>query len=128
MSPRKTERAARTTIIAVTLGATLAGCSDLYFDRRDTIVLGGSDALAANQIAQTVDPWPAYSGNAAITANGQKMQSAVERYRTNRVIPPVSTTTSTFQSQPAPLPPPLPVYVGAGGSNGGATAPCASAQ
>jgi len=37
-----------------------------------------------------VDPWPSRSGNTNIAFNGQKMQSAVERYRTDKVTPPVS--------------------------------------
>jgi hypothetical protein len=70
--------------VAVPLGA----CSDLYVDRRDTIALGAGDAIAANKITQMVDPWPAASGNKNIAFNGQKMQSAVQRYRTDKVIPP----------------------------------------
>ena len=75
----------------VALGALLAGCSDpgLYLDRRDTIALAGGDALAANAAAQTVDPWPRTSGNTNIAFNGEKMQSAVERYRKDKVTPPV---------------------------------------
>ena len=84
------ERVARRIAAAVTLGAMLAGCSDLYFDRRDTIALSGGDAIAANKIVQMVDPWPSRSGNTNIAFNGQKMQSAVERYRTDKVTPPVS--------------------------------------
>ena len=41
-----------------------------------------------------VDPWPPHSGNTNIAFNGQKMQSAVERYRTDKVTPPVDPTTS----------------------------------
>jgi hypothetical protein len=74
---------------AAALGATLGGCSDLYFDRRDTIALSGGDAVNANAITQMVDPWPPQSGNTNIAFNGQKMQSAVERYRTNNVTQPV---------------------------------------
>ncbi len=90
---RPTERFARTIAVAVTLGTTLTGCSDLYYDRRDTIALSGGNAVAANEIAQMVDPWPPHSGNTNIATNGQKMQSAVERYRTNKVTPPVNPTT-----------------------------------
>ena len=39
----------RTLALAALLGALLAGCSDIYFDRRDTIALGAGDAIAANQ-------------------------------------------------------------------------------
>ncbi len=45
-----------------------------------------------------VDPWPRGSGNRNIAYNGQKMQAAVERYRTDRVIPPTSATTSVFEA------------------------------
>ena len=99
MYQQRIERVARRIAATVTLGATLAGCSNLYFDRRDTIALSGGDAVAANEIAQMVDPWPAQSGNTTIAFNGQKMQSAVERYRTNKVTPPVSPTTLDIMNQ-----------------------------
>src|SRR5579863_449891 len=82
----KTDRAARF-IAAGAIAAGLAGCSnaDLFLDRRDTIALGGGDAVAADKVTQIVDPWPAYSGDRTIAYNGQKMQSAAERYRTGKV-------------------------------------------
>jgi len=95
----RTERAARALAAAVTLGGMLAGCSDIYYDRRDTVALTAGDSIAANAALQTVDPWPAQSGNTTIAFNGQKMQSAVERYRTGRVIQPVKPTTSDVQNQ-----------------------------
>jgi hypothetical protein len=69
----------------------LAGCvnSDLYLDRRDAVRFGAGDAIAANAAMQTIDPWPARGGDTRLAANGQRMQSAVERYRTNAVTPPV---------------------------------------
>ncbi|HML08237.1 MAG TPA: hypothetical protein VK430_08950 [Xanthobacteraceae bacterium] len=84
----KTEQTLRALAAAAALGALLGACSDLYYDRRESIALSAGDAVAANAITQTVDPWPAHSGNVNIAANGQKMQSAVERYRTNKVTPP----------------------------------------
>jgi hypothetical protein len=92
MSSRpETNRAARLIAVGGVIGSLLAGCSDpgLYLDRRDTIGLGAGDAVAANAAEQTIDPWPPQSGNTHLTANGQKMQSAVERYRTNAVTPPI---------------------------------------
>ena len=94
-------KAVRTLALAAVFG-TLAGCSD-YLDRRDTIALSGGNAVATNEITQMVDPWPRDSANRNIAFNGDKMQSAVERYRTNKVIPPSNANTSNTyqQSQPA---------------------------
>jgi len=76
-------------VVAAALGVMLAGCSDLYLERRDAIALSAGDAVEANKVAQVIDPWPAQSANTKIAFNGQKMQSAVERYRTNLVTAPV---------------------------------------
>jgi hypothetical protein len=91
-------KAARALMLTAALAA-LAGCSE-YTDRRDTIALNGGNAVAVNKVTQMVDPWPAVSGDKNIAFNGQKMQSAVQRYRNNQVIPPVGTgTSSSYQQQ-----------------------------
>jgi hypothetical protein len=82
----------RATALAALLAA-LAGCSE-YLDRRDTISLNGGNSVATNKVSQMVDPWPRTSGNKNIAFNGEKMQAAVERYRTNRVIAPQGIGTS----------------------------------
>ncbi|MDI1344908.1 MAG: hypothetical protein PSV22_12520 [Pseudolabrys sp.] len=75
----------------------LAGCSD-YLDRRDTISLQGGNAMQTNKVTQMVDPWPRASADRNIAYNGAVMQTAVERYRTGRVIRPNGTGTSaTYQ-------------------------------
>lgn len=101
------------------LAAILAGCSE-YTDRRDAISLSGGNAVAANIVTETVDPWPAVSADKNIAFNGQKMQSAVQRYRTGNIIQPAGTgTSSSYQQQqgssgnptpadPAGSPPPAP--------------------
>jgi hypothetical protein len=68
----------------------LGGCSDIYMDHRDSISFTAGDAVEANKTAQIYDPWPQHSRNVNYAANGQRMQSAVERYRNNLVTPPVS--------------------------------------
>ncbi len=97
MSRPRTERGApraarlvAAALAAAGLGGWLAGCSnaDLYLDRRENIALSGGDAVAANTVGQMVDPWPASSGNKDIAFNGEKMQQAVARYRTDKVIEP----------------------------------------
>jgi hypothetical protein len=90
-----------TTALIVLAGALLAGCSDIYFDRRETVALGADDNVATNRVAQMIDPWPRDVGKREIAFNGEKMQTAVERYRTNRVIPPVNVTTSSTAYQQA---------------------------
>ena len=93
MCPSKTK--VRVIAPALLVGVLLAGCSDIYFDRRDSIVPSAGDAVAANKVSQMVDPWPASSANKNIAFNGEKMQTAVERYRQGRIIPPVNATTSS---------------------------------
>jgi hypothetical protein len=73
----------------------LAGCSDLYFDRRDTVSLVSGEAMAANRVTQMIDPWPPTSQNRNIGYSGDKAAVATERYRLGRVIPPVNATTSS---------------------------------
>jgi hypothetical protein len=99
--PRKTDRLAIRLIALATLGGMVAGCSDLYFDRRESISLASGDAIAANKAAQMVDPWPASSVKRDVAYNGEKMQGAVERYRQGRTIPPVNATTSSLAYQQA---------------------------
>ncbi len=85
---RSLTRLAAGAAAAIGLGLWLAGCSDIYLDRRETVALGGGDAVAANEVSEMVDPWPRNSGNKNIAFNGQKMQTAVERYRTGKVTAP----------------------------------------
>jgi hypothetical protein len=91
----------RTLAISTMLAAALAGCSDLYYARRDTLVLSAGDSVAANAAEQMYDPWPPYSGNPNIAFNGQKMQTAVERYRNDKVTPPTDALTLDIM-QPGP--------------------------
>jgi hypothetical protein len=89
--------------LAATLvaGATLGGCSDIYYDRRETVSLAADDAIASNRITHMVDPWPAHSGNRDIAFNGERMQSAVERYRRHEVIQPRSPLTTSVTTEQA---------------------------
>lgn len=78
--------------------AALAACSQ-YLDHRETITLNGGNSIAGNQVTQVVDPWPPSSANHNIAFNGERMQAAVQRYRTHRIIEPVGTGTSSMGGQ-----------------------------
>jgi hypothetical protein len=89
------------TLALVALTAALAGCSE-YLDRRETISLNGGNAVATNKVTQMVDPWPRASANKTLAFSGEKMQSAVERYRTNKVVAPQGIGTSANYQPPPP--------------------------
>jgi len=90
-------------VAAVLLGTTLGGCSDLYWDRRETVAFYGGDAAASNIAIHTIDPWPPAAAKRRLTANGELMQKAAERYRTNKTTPlrPMGTS-SVHVDAPAP--------------------------
>jgi hypothetical protein len=90
----------RTIAAALVAGAMLGACSDIYWDRRESVALGGGDAVQTNKAIQMVDPWPPQVANKNIAFNGQRMQSAVDHYRNNRVVPPVipTTTSNAYQA------------------------------
>jgi hypothetical protein len=112
-------------LLGLMLGLMLGGCSDLYFDRRDSISLAAGDAMRINKVTLMTDPWPPASANKDIAFSGDRMQCAVERYRTHRELPPITSATSRVYGpaaeidKPAPgCPPPKPQ--GAGAAPGGA--------
>jgi hypothetical protein len=86
-------------IIAV--GAAVGGCSNIYYDRRETVSLGANDAVETNKVVHMVDPWPRSSSNRQLAFEGERVQAAHERYRNNRVITPVNVTTSSAAYQKA---------------------------
>jgi hypothetical protein len=91
----------RTCAAVIAVGAALGGCSDIYFDRRETVSLGANDAVESNKVVHMVDPWPRSSTKRQLAFEGERMQAAHERYRNNRVITPVNVTTSSAAYQKA---------------------------
>ena len=81
------------------IASLLSACSDIYYDRRETIALGADDHIASNMVEQMIDPWPRYVGNKNIPGNGERMQAAVDRYRRDCVIPPSSLDTTLLGAQ-----------------------------
>src|SRR5215211_668849 len=87
------------TLLVLAFVATLGGCADIYYDRRDAVSLHAGDAIEANKVAHIIDPWPKAAANRNIEYDGQRMQRASERYRTNRTTPLQTTSTSSVQYQ-----------------------------
>jgi hypothetical protein len=80
-------------------GAMLGGCADIYYDRRDSVSFHAGDAVETNKVAHIIDPWPKAAANRNIEYDGQRMQRAIERYRTNKTTPLQTTSTSSVQYQ-----------------------------
>jgi len=85
---------AKTAAAIVVLGSFLAGCSDIYYDRRETVTFAAGDAVASAQATQTIDPWPRASANRHVDSNGARVAGAIERYRTGQIIQPRGMSTS----------------------------------
>jgi hypothetical protein len=100
-SKSRTERGC--TALALLVPLVAGGCSDIYYDRRETVSLGADDHIAVNRVAQMVDPWPRDVGNKNIAFSGDRLQPAVERYRRHEVIRPISPVTSSMTQQQIPL-------------------------
>ena len=77
------------------VGAVLTGCADIYYDRRETVSFHAGDAAASNAAVQIIDPWPRAAADRNVAHDGERMQSAIERYRTNRTTPLMTTSTSS---------------------------------
>jgi hypothetical protein len=90
--------AVRAVAVAVGLATILAACSDLYYDRRETVLFGADDAVASNKAVQTIDPWPPGSANRYVPGNGPRVAAAITRYRTGKVYPPQGNGTSASYS------------------------------
>jgi hypothetical protein len=84
--PSNTKPLALAGLLAV--ATALSGCSDIYFDRRESIAPWSGNAVQQNKVVQMVDPWPPYSSDRNIAFNGEVMQRAQQRYRDGYVIPP----------------------------------------
>ncbi len=104
MLPQATDRAVRIFATVAAVGVLLAGCSDIYFDRREALSFHAGDAVATNIAVQTIDPWPKSAGNRNIAYDGSRMQKAAERYRTGKTTPLATTSTSSVQYQPVMAP------------------------
>jgi hypothetical protein len=116
--PRRSDNMKGVTV-AVLLGSALAGCSSIYYDRRETVSFGADESVASMQATQVIDPWPAAASQRAHPSNGPRVAGAIERYRTGRIIEPQGTGTSGSYNYSGPTQ----QGGGTANSNGGATSP-----
>jgi hypothetical protein len=91
---------ARAIAPALLMVALLGACSDLYYDRRESVSFQAGNSIASNAAVETIDPWPTAAAHREIAGNGQLVQGAIERYRTNKVVPPQGTGTSSVKYAP----------------------------
>jgi hypothetical protein len=92
-------------ILALAATTLLGACTDMYLDRRDTVTFGAGNAVATNKVTQMVDPWPIRAGDRNIMHDGERMATAAERYRTDKVKPLTGSSTSSVKYEPVLLQP-----------------------
>lgn len=118
MSCLSSTKAKTPALAALAVSCALSGCSDIYFDRRETVVPTAGDAKQVNQVTMMVDPWPPYSANRNIAFNGERLQGGIERYRTHNVIRPMNPLTSDAGNRLVPPPDYTTEYVRGPSENG----------
>ena len=92
-------------LVMVLAGATLlAGCTEMYLDRRDTVSFAAGNAAAVNKVTHMIDPWPLHARDRNIPHDGERMAAAAERYRTDKVKPLATASTSSVQYVPVMSP------------------------
>ena len=74
----------RTRLRAAAVGSILllAGCQSDELARRDSLGFGAGDAVQTNIATHVIDPWSRPSRELYAPTDGERMQRAVERYRT----------------------------------------------
>jgi hypothetical protein len=87
------------TIAVVAVAAACGGCwagvyenPAEYLHRTDTITLSAGNAKDVNAATHIIDPWPRRAANRRIPSNGERMEHAIERYKSG---PPAGGSTQT---------------------------------
>ena len=95
----------RGAILVLAAATALGGCTDMYLDRRDTVSFAAGDAVAVNKVTHMVDPWPPRAGDRNIAFDGERMQAAAERYRSDKVKAISGSSTSSVKYEPVLMQP-----------------------
>jgi hypothetical protein len=109
--------------IAAILSLAVAGCAstvgfdapfDDYLQRTALVSTTGGDSQAANTALQTATPWPRYSNDTNIPANGARIVKAINRYESGSAGAGASDSSTPSAASPGGS-------AGAGGPNGAST-------
>ena len=108
----KAERAAlrtATAILSLTASLAITGCSSTigfddptadYLLRTPLVATSGGDSQAANIAMQTATPWPRYSNDTNIPANGARIVKAITRYESGSAGAGASDSATTSAASP----------------------------
>lgn len=64
-------------------------------DRTDRVSLHAGDAVAFNKAVQYENPWPRYQNKTHIHMDGNKANTAIDKYKSGNVEAPVAESTKT---------------------------------
>ncbi len=96
-------------IVSLTASLAVAGCSSTvgfddptadYLQRTALVSTSGGDAQAANLAMQTSTPWPRYSNDTNIPANGARIVKAITRYESGSAGAGASDSATTSAASP----------------------------
>jgi uncharacterized membrane protein YgcG len=71
----------KTAAFLIVIGATLGACSNMYYERKDSVTMSNGDSVEANRALQIADPWPKGSQNTNIPMDPVKAAQAMYKYR-----------------------------------------------
>jgi hypothetical protein len=71
----------KTATFLILAGASLSACSNIYYERKDSVTFSNGDSVEANKALQVADPWPKGSQNTNIPMDPVKAAQAMYKYR-----------------------------------------------
>jgi hypothetical protein len=80
------------------LAISLAACDHSMYRSSATPIPGYGNAIRQNNSVMIIDPQPATAANTDLDLDGRRAGIAIERYRQNKVIPPIPQSTTDVLS------------------------------
>jgi hypothetical protein len=68
-------------LLLILAGAGLSACSNIYYERKDSVSMPLGDSVENNKTLQIADPWPKGSQNTNIPMDPVKAAQAMYKYR-----------------------------------------------